>query len=91
MTQPVQVYRSKTAGHVPSSLLDGQIALNQADKILFYPDAAGAVQSMPLGTTLSATGSVADGDVALFNGTSGTVLRSGGPFLALLHAMNLAR
>jgi len=41
---PMQQYRSKTAAVRPSSLVDGQLFLNQADGVLCWPNAAGAVQ-----------------------------------------------
>jgi hypothetical protein len=39
----VRILRSTTAGNSPSSLLSGQIAVNEADGRLFYRSAAGAV------------------------------------------------
>lgn len=54
MANVVKILTSKIAGRVPSSLADGQIAINQKDKILFYPDETGAVLSF----SFSAVGGV---------------------------------
>lgn len=48
MANPIKIKRSNTPGAVPSSLLDGEICINQADKILFYRNSAGVVQSFNL-------------------------------------------
>ena len=45
---PSQLFRSKTAAVRPGSLLDGQLFLNQADGVLCWPNAAGAVQTTNL-------------------------------------------
>lgn len=47
MANIVKILWSKITGRVPSSLADGQIAINQKDKILFYPDENGVIQSFP--------------------------------------------
>jgi hypothetical protein len=44
----VKLLRSATAGNIPSSLVAGQIAINEADGLLFYRDPAGAVASVPI-------------------------------------------
>ena len=49
---PPRLKRSNTAGAVPSSLEDGEIAINQADGKLFYRTAAGGV-STAVGDTLT--------------------------------------
>jgi hypothetical protein len=49
---PPRLKRSNTAGAVPSSLEDGEIAINQADGKLYYRTAAGGV-STAVGGTLS--------------------------------------
>jgi hypothetical protein len=48
MANIVKILWSKITGHVPSSLVDGQIAINQKDKKLFYPDENGVVQNYSL-------------------------------------------
>jgi len=48
MANIVKILWSKLTGHVPSSLVDGQIAINQKDKKIFYPDETGAVQEFSL-------------------------------------------
>lgn len=44
----IRVKRSSTPGKVPASLQDGEIAVNQADGILYWRDANGVIQSTPL-------------------------------------------
>lgn len=44
----VKIKSSNTASAAPSSLLDGEIAINQKDKKIFYRDNLGAVQSFDL-------------------------------------------
>lgn len=48
MSNVIKIKRSNTASEVPASLQDGEIAINQRDKILFYRDHNGAVQQMSL-------------------------------------------
>ena len=48
MSSTIQHLRSTVAGHVPASLLPGQIGINQADGLLFYRDAGGNVASRSL-------------------------------------------
>lgn len=48
MANIVKILWSKLTGHVPSLLVDGQIAINQKDKKIFYPDETGAVQEFSL-------------------------------------------
>lgn len=48
MANIVKILWTKITGHVPSALVDGQIAINQKDKKLFYPDENGAIQSYSL-------------------------------------------
>jgi hypothetical protein len=45
----VRILRSTTAGNTPSSLVSGQIAINEGDGKLFYRNAAGAVTQLPTG------------------------------------------
>ena len=48
----VRILRSTTAGNTPSSLVSGQIAINEGDGKLFYRNAAGAVTQLPTGVSL---------------------------------------
>lgn len=57
---PIRLLRSTETGHVPTSLESGQIAINEADGILFWRDADGEVQSCPI-KTLAEMASVIDG------------------------------
>ena len=52
----VRILRSTTAGNTPSSLVSGQIAINESDGTLFYRNGAGVV-------TPFASGGVSDGFV----------------------------
>lgn len=49
----VRILRSTTAGNTPSSLVSGQIAINESDGKLFYRNAAGAVTLLPTGGGLA--------------------------------------
>ena len=61
-----QLYYSTAAGHVPSAtdLVDGEIALNTSDGVIYYKD--------PLGNIQTITGASSPG-VNTFNGRFGTV------------------
>jgi hypothetical protein len=48
----VRILRSTTAGNTPSSLVSGQIAINEGDGKLFYRNASGAVTLLPTGASL---------------------------------------
>ena len=48
MANIVKILRSLIPGRTPTSLEDGQLAINQKDKKLFYPDENGAVQEFSL-------------------------------------------
>lgn len=52
---PISLYYSATAGHQPvaGNLVDGELAINIADGILFYKDNLGAVQQFSSGGGLS--------------------------------------
>lgn len=45
----VRILRSTTAGNTPSSLVSGQIAINEGDGTLFYRSSAGVVTALPTG------------------------------------------
>jgi hypothetical protein len=49
---PIQLYRSSTPGAAPSAgnLSSGELAINIADGVLFYKDAAGVVQEFSSGS-----------------------------------------
>lgn len=49
MAAKIKLLRSTIPGHVPASLESGQIAINEADGLLFWRDADGVVQSIDLG------------------------------------------
>ena len=44
-TYPIQIKRSGTAASAPSSLAHGELALNYADKVLYFKDASNVIQS----------------------------------------------
>lgn len=78
---PIQLYHSATPGAAPIALNleNGELAINIADGKLFYKDSGGAVQTL---VDQNATGDV-DGPasatnnaVALFDGTTGKLLKS---------------
>lgn len=48
MGNVLKLKRSTTPGNVPASLVEGEVAINEADEILFYRDGAGAVRSVSL-------------------------------------------
>lgn len=48
MANPIKIKRSNISGVVPTTLVDGEIAINQADKKLFYIGSSGVVQSFKL-------------------------------------------
>ena len=48
MANIVKILRSLIPGRTPASLENGQLAINQKDKKLFYPDENGAVQEFSL-------------------------------------------
>lgn len=54
---PIQLYHSATASATPLAidLIDGELALNTADGILYYKDAAGDVQVLAEGVLASHT------------------------------------
>ena len=58
---PPRLKRSNTAGQVPASLADGEIAINQADGKLFYQTTAGGVSTL---VATPADGSVTTAKIA---------------------------
>jgi hypothetical protein len=51
----IKIKNSQTATNTPGSLVQGELAINEQDKILFYRDGAGAVQSFNLAATIPTT------------------------------------
>ncbi len=47
---PIKIKRSATAGNAPSSLADGELAINQADGLLYWKDAWGNIHPTALAT-----------------------------------------
>ena len=62
---PTRIKRSNTASAAPSSLADGEIAINQADGTLWYHTAVGGVAAFTGGTTSGI--SIADADARYAN------------------------
>jgi hypothetical protein len=56
MPNTVKIKSSNTSATVPTGLVNGEIAINQLDKVLFYPNHLGVVQSF----SLIPTGAAAD-------------------------------
>ena len=48
MANTIKIKRSNVSGVVPTTLQDGELALNQADKILFYRDNQGTIRNFNL-------------------------------------------
>lgn len=46
MANVIQIKRSTTAGAVPSSLADGELALQRADKTIYFKDASNAIHDL---------------------------------------------
>lgn len=46
MASTIQLKRSTTAGAVPSSLADGELALQRADKTIFFKDSTNAIHDL---------------------------------------------
>ena len=55
MPNIIKIKRSSSTGIVPTTLQDGELAINQADKLLFYKDNLGVIRSFSL---LAPAGSV---------------------------------
>lgn len=69
MPIPVRLRRSATPGATPASLLDGEVAINVADGLLFWKDSAEVVRSTSLAQ--SGGGGATAKDVR-FDGSGGT-------------------
>lgn len=48
MANIIKIKRSNVSGVIPTSLEDGELAINQADKVLFYKDNIGIIRSFNL-------------------------------------------
>lgn len=46
MANVIQIKRSTTAGAVPSSLADGELALQRADKTIYFKDATNSIHDL---------------------------------------------
>jgi len=64
----VRILRSTTAGNTPSSLVSGQIAINEGDGKLFYRNGSGVVTALPTGLAWSSVPASATS-----NGTVGQI------------------
>ncbi|WP_264520406.1 hypothetical protein [Flavobacterium sp. N1994] len=69
MANTIKIKRSNTTGTVPSSLADGEIAINQKDKLLFYRDDAGNVKSLDLTNPVPDASSSVKGKGKLYTST----------------------
>jgi hypothetical protein len=67
-TYPIQIKRSGTAASAPSSLAHGELALNYADKVLYFKDASNVIQSFTFQSYALASHTHAASDI-----TSGTL------------------
>lgn len=56
MPNIIKIKRSSTPGVAPISLSDGEIAINQADNVLFFKDSGGVIRSQKIGFTVLAPG-----------------------------------
>ena len=65
MAARIKLLRSTVAGLVPTSLDSGQIAINEADGVLFFRDGGGAVRSFNFLAPSGATPAAADNSTRL--------------------------
>lgn len=56
MANSIKLKSSNTPGAVPASLLDGEIAINRADRLLYFKDANGNIVSKSLANEAGAVG-----------------------------------
>ncbi len=68
MANIIKIKRSNTSGHVPSSLVDGEIAINQKDKLLFYRDDAGVIRYINLDNPVPDADATTKGKSKLYTG-----------------------
>ena len=50
----IQLKKSLIPGNIPSSLVDGEIAINTADGILFYKDPSNTIRTIKTDVTINA-------------------------------------
>jgi hypothetical protein len=78
MANLIQIKRSSTPGNVPASLLDGELAINEVDEVLFYKNAAGQIRKMALPSAsmdaLAAAGLQINGSMELDQEHSGAAV-----------------
>lgn len=65
----IQLKRSATTGNAPSSLVAGEVAINEADGLFFYRNSGGSVVSMKLTSSFTGTGSMVLSASPTFTGT----------------------
>ncbi len=76
----IKIRRSTTAGAVPSSLVTGELAINEADGVLYYRNSSGAVTPLTSATervitySSQTTAQMAD-RVVLFTGSTATTIQ----------------
>jgi hypothetical protein len=71
MPNTITIKKSSLTGVVPTTLQDGELAINQADKLLFYKDNLGVIRSFSL---VAPTGTVTRQVITLANAFSSTVV-----------------
>lgn len=80
----IKIKNSQTTTNTPGSLVQGELAINEQDELLFYRDGAGSVQSFDLTTTSGGTGNVeADFSGNLVFDTASASISTTGNALAL--------
>lgn len=67
----IKLLRSTTTGHTPSSLASGQVAINEADGILFWRDGSGTVKSSPISWSTFVKSLLDDADLSAAQTTMG--------------------
>jgi hypothetical protein len=103
MTSTIQIKRSSTAGNVPSTLQDGELAINEADEVLFYKNVGGIIQRMSLPSApldaLASTGFQINGNMEVdqeHQGAAVAVSNGSGPYIvdqwqaSFIHTANTA-
>jgi hypothetical protein len=81
MANTLQIKHSTSTGNAPLSLADGELAINQADALLFWKDDGGTIQSTPLDAIAGAAGpnlSVQYNDSGGFAGSSRVSIQTQG-------------
>jgi hypothetical protein len=75
---PISVYHSVTPSATPTAgnLVSGELALNIADGRLFFKDTTNTVRQLASVSGVTGPGSAVDSQIALFNGTTGSVIKA---------------